>query len=98
MVPCACCERLLPLGSYSKSQRQRGTFNCPNCTGANLPPQLQAWMQDERAERQRKPTSLEYASDVVWPTVGALAKVEKWVKAMRKREQKRGFGLKKGFL
>lgn len=97
MIPCSCCGTVLPLGSYSKNQR-RGKFNCPNCTGADLPPQLQSWMKDERVERLRESVALEYASDVAWPTVSALAKLEKWLKRMRKMENKRGFGLKKGFL
>jgi hypothetical protein len=59
---------------------------------------VQAQMLAERQERALKAVTLEYVNFDSLPTTSALQRVDDWVQENMKDEERRGFGLKRGFL
>jgi hypothetical protein len=55
-------------------------------------------MLAERQERALKAVTLEYVNFDSLPTTSALQRVDDWVQENMKDEERRGFGLKRGFL
>ena len=58
---CSCCGDRLPLVSFSKTQRH-GDLKCPNCTGANMAPQLQVRTSSHCVPLKRSVWLLRYSS------------------------------------